>query len=1545
MWRISFSSRPIWMTLGKQPVPGQRERGRQTRTLSLPGLEVLEDRLAPATFKVASSSELLAAISAASSNTDSSNTIRLQPGTYAVANQMIQAAPSKMLTIVGGGAVLTANQQGRVFEINANVQFVNLTLTGGLVQGTLGGAVPQGGGLLIDGGTVTLTNAVVQGNTVMGADVKAAANPGDTGQVGQSACGGGICLAAGSLTIMGTTLRGNVVKGGKGGDGGAAGQQNAGDRGPTGGPGGEANGGAVYVSAGTLVVQGGSIKDNQVLGGPGGAGGLGAGIEDSNGDLAFNAGGTGGAGGAARGGGFSVVGGTATLFSVTIEGNRAQGGKGGSASGDAGDGGAGGPAMGGGGYVTVDTTLVVSTFTNDSALGDRGGDGQAALTSLIYSSRGGEGGAGGSASGGGLFQEAGNLLFYSGAISGCTATGGPGGLGAYYFAGAGGGGGYGGAAGGGAIDSAHGSTAVYNAVLAHDQVIGGDGGTGTQAGSAAFVDYGVDGHEGGPGGPGGDATGGGIVGGDRLTLVGATLASDSVQGGNGGAGGVGSDGAVGAEPIEGVSGVGRGGNGGNGGKGGGGGDGLGGGLYTTELAFTTLYSYAGSIAGIASGGRGNMGGNGGNGGNGGISSDEGISSGPGGNGGDLNEGPGGDGMGGGVYLGFDTIPTIDGTSLSGSVQAGPAGQGGTPGQAGAGGMGDLPGENGQPGGIYAAPGVADGGPILNLAFFPLLKKQPGPPTQLVISPMPSSVAAGSKFANPVYVVAEDASGNVSGDYNGKVTIQLAAGPKGSTLGGKLTVKASNGVAVFSDLSLAQLGMGYALQAIGKGGVQVAPAISSPRTNLFNVVNVQVLKFKQQPTGAFLGKPIQPAIQVEVDDSTGKRLTSYQDTVTIGLGVNPGSGTLAGKGNVPVVNGVATFSDLSIDKLGRGYTLVASLDDGTQASSAPFNVGPGFVVTRQPPNQVKVGQPFDITVAAVDANGKPNTKFTGAVTLALASTPGNAQLDGSQPVTAVGGVAHFTGLALDKVGDGYTLQASAAGTNPVTTGPVNVVDEITSHTWSGLGKTNNWSDPDNWLEDTKPESGQRLIFPADADSFTTLDDLPNLRIAGLEIDAGYNFDDFNNDVLDLAGDVLVTAGNSEFDIDTDLEEDSAGPTLASPAVRVLGPLASPTATNDLQILLKNPNSHLVWRHFIEGPDGLVKDGPGELLLLTANTYTGETVLKNGTLTLGDKAALGTGTLVVDAAGNTATLNAVQPVELSNPLTVKAGTLNVQGQVTFARAIMSTLVGEIDPAKKAIVTLKGGLSGTLTLGGEGVIQFDQAFSGNGALVVNGCTLSSSVANQYQGDITLQAGTILASKTNNVLGSGKVMVNPTADPVNLDFQNAEIDLDNDITLGGGTINLNAKTVKFKGTITVTQDTTIKSVNNSFLYLRGTASGSGNLVFGGEGTLKLASSLNVGVTGTDQATLAFTQFLNGSGSVTLNGGTLNGEFGGTSNSHTLYSGTITLNAGKVEVDETPNGLGTGPLVVIGAVTLNASGSQHSSDTLGNELDLNGGTLSVTAQ
>jgi len=87
--------------------------------------------------------------------------------------------------------------------------------------------------------------------------------------------------------------------------------------------------------------------------------------------------------------------------------------------------------------------------------------------------------------------------------------------------------------------------------------------------------------------------------------------------------------------------------------------------------------------------------------------------------------------------------------------------------------------------------------------------------------------------------------------------------------------------------------------------------------------------------------IQPPVQVTAYDAVGNQATNFVGSVLVTIGHNGGllfQGTLSGGGPVAAVSGVATFSNLSIDAAGNGYTLIATIVAGSVSKeSAPFNI--------------------------------------------------------------------------------------------------------------------------------------------------------------------------------------------------------------------------------------------------------------------------------------------------------------------------------------------------------------------------------------------------------------------------------------------------------------------------------------------------------------------------------------------------------------------------------------------------------------------------------
>ncbi len=96
-------------------------------------------------------------------------------------------------------------------------------------------------------------------------------------------------------------------------------------------------------------------------------------------------------------------------------------------------------------------------------------------------------------------------------------------------------------------------------------------------------------------------------------------------------------------------------------------------------------------------------------------------------------------------------------------------------------------------------------------------------------------------------------------------------------------------------------------------------------------------FSLQPSTTSAGALISPPVVVAVQDASGNTVTAAANSVTVALGANPAGGTLAGTLTVGAVHGLATFTDLTIDKAGAGYRLSATSAGLGDATSDSFNV--------------------------------------------------------------------------------------------------------------------------------------------------------------------------------------------------------------------------------------------------------------------------------------------------------------------------------------------------------------------------------------------------------------------------------------------------------------------------------------------------------------------------------------------------------------------------------------------------------------------------------
>ncbi|MHC5542137.1 S8 family serine peptidase, partial [Singulisphaera rosea] len=198
-------------------------------------------------------------------------------------------------------------------------------------------------------------------------------------------------------------------------------------------------------------------------------------------------------------------------------------------------------------------------------------------------------------------------------------------------------------------------------------------------------------------------------------------------------------------------------------------------------------------------------------------------------------------------------------------------------------------------------------------------------TQLTIATQPpSNVKTGEVFT--VVVNALDASGNLDPNYTGPVTLSLAANPGNGMLSGTLTVNAVRGVATFTGLWLNKPASGYLIKASSSS---LTPVTSTSIT--VTTAATQLAFTTQPPSTVTIGVAF--SLTVSALDANGNLDPNYSGLITVGLAANPGNGMVSGTLSVQAVHGVATFTNLILNKPAVGYLIKATASGLTLATSS------------------------------------------------------------------------------------------------------------------------------------------------------------------------------------------------------------------------------------------------------------------------------------------------------------------------------------------------------------------------------------------------------------------------------------------------------------------------------------------------------------------------------------------------------------------------------------------------------------------------------------
>jgi fibronectin-binding autotransporter adhesin len=296
--------------------------------------------------------------------------------------------------------------------------------------------------------------------------------------------------------------------------------------------------------------------------------------------------------------------------------------------------------------------------------------------------------------------------------------------------------------------------------------------------------------------------------------------------------------------------------------------------------------------------------------------------------------------------------------------------------------------------------------------------------------------------------------------------------------------------------------------------------------------------------------------------------------------------------------------------------------------------------------------------------------------------------------------------------------------------------------------------------------------------------------------------------------------------------------------------------------------------LSGKTGLAAAGPGTLELNSAAQYLGQTHVTGGTLLLGPNGALSTSYLVNLDSGTTLDLG-------SHDRTIQA--LTGAGAVSLGTGTLTIA----DPGSANATQFSGTITGTggVTRSGPGSLTLsgNNSFAG-GLTATGGATVYMAGPASFKGGVSASAGGTVVTPSDAALG----------DPSNA------------VALSGGTLQASATFTTSRAIAVSGSGNTINIPAASSLIASGLLSGSGNLVVGGGGALRLTAgnalagslaltggTLALGGAGTLTSVPSFS--LSSGSTLQLDDSTASG--GNTSGSRLGNSATITSGGGQIQL------------------------------------------------
>ena len=263
-----------------------------------------------------------------------------------------------------------------------------------------------------------------------------------------------------------------------------------------------------------------------------------------------------------------------------------------------------------------------------------------------------------------------------------------------------------------------------------------------------------------------------------------------------------------------------------------------------------------------------------------------------------------------------------------------------------------------------------------------------PTTSSITAQPPASATAGSPFGLTVEVEGPDGSLAIRGERDPERS-RWRTTPAAGAWAGPSPPRSTRASPLSPASSIDQAGTGYTLAVSGTG-------LGSATTSAFNVTPAAATKLviaAQPPTSIAAGGPF--GLTVDVEDAYGNLesgLFGQRDPLA---GGRSGGGGARRDAQATATGGVATFSGLTIDQAGTGYTIEASAAGLTPATTRLVRRDARRALEARhrragPRSSVTAGARFGLTVAVEDAYGNLETGYGGEVTVGSGGRTGRGR---------------------------------------------------------------------------------------------------------------------------------------------------------------------------------------------------------------------------------------------------------------------------------------------------------------------------------------------------------------------------------------------------------------------------------------------------------------------------------------------------------------------------------------------------------------------------